>query len=324
MLKQMSIVTTSNIDLYPSEAKAARNHALNAAKTAGLQIDPGETLRFVPDSRIVLRASMLGKDVVLRAPLSDTGLKPMAREWTELTRVHAYMSEGPNQVVEPLHFDPDTGLTVIAFVPGTALMSHLRSLTKDMRAPTYAKAGAWLQSYIEPTLTARPANTRRWLNKARDALAKQPHEKLQEIESRIFRQMRLLSRQIGEEQWPVAITHSDFHPNNLILNEESLIGIDCGGSGMAPVAKDLARSLTHMARRGVMFGKARRFGMDAAAYGALQSSMDLPKEMWTRHLPFMLCFETLIRVEHPQMPADRVDHAYEMTRALLRDLRKIT
>jgi aminoglycoside phosphotransferase (APT) family kinase protein len=320
----MSVVTTSNLKLFPAQAAAARDQALDKAKQANLNLTPGDILRFVPNSRIVVRASWDGREIVLRAPLSTEGIAPMAKEWAELTRVHAYMSNGPHQVVEPLHFDEKSGLTVIAFVPGTPLMTHLRKLPKDLRAQTYEQAGTWLQTYLAPTLTKRPANTKRWLTKAKDAIARQPHEKLREVEHRVFRKMRHLSKQIGDDPWPVAITHSDFHPNNLILNDVTLIGIDCGGSGMAPVAKDLARSLTHMARRGILFGKERRFGVDAAAFEALQTRVDLPPETWTHHLPFMLCFETLFRVEHPEMPADRVDHAYDMTRGLLRDMRKIT
>lgn len=318
----MSVVTTSNLKLYPAQAAAARDQALQMAQ--GLDVTPGETLRFVPGKRIVLQARWNGREVVLRAPLAADAIAPMAKEWAELTRVHAYMSEGPNQVVAPLHFDQETGLTIISFVPGNPLMSHLRALPRDMRAPVYGRAGGWLQTYLAPTLTTRPANTKRWLQKAKEAMARQPHPQLQELERRVFRQMRHLSKQIGDAEWPVAITHSDFHPNNLIANADTLTGIDCGGSGMAPVAKDLARSLTHMARRGVMFGKKRRFGMDAAAFDALEAAMDLPPQTWALHLPFMLCFETLFRVEHPQMPADRVEYAYDMTRGLLRDLRQIT
>lgn len=320
----MNIVSTDNTKLYPAEAKTARDRALRAAQNAGLEITPKDTLRFVPKSRIILRGVLAGQEIVLRMPLSPKGLKGMTKEWAELTRAHVYMAEGPYQVVRPIHFDPENGLTVIAFVPGTPLMKHLKQLGKPLRAATYAEAGHWLQTYISPTMTTRPANPRHWLQKAKTAMDAQPHERLREVENRIFRQMRHLSKQIGTEDWTVAITHSDFHPNNLILSETGLVGIDTGGSAMAPVAKDLARSLTHMARRGVMFGKSRRFGMDALALDALRQNMDLPAKVWDLHLPFMLCFETLFRVEHPDMPPARLDHALEMATGLLRDLRQIS
>ena len=320
----MNVVSTDNTKLYPAEAKIARDFALRAAEQAGLEIAAGETLRFVPDSRIILRATLAKREVVLRIPLSAKGLKPMTREWTELTRAHAYMSDGPYQVVQPVHFDPESGLTVISFVEGTPLMTYLRKLDKSLRATPYAEAGAWLQRYISPTLTERPANPRHWLQKAKSAMESQPHARLRDVEGRIFRQMRHLSKRIADHDWQVAITHGDFHPNNLILADDALIGIDTGGSAVAPVAKDLARSLTHMARRGLMFGKTRTFGMDAAAYEALSRKMDLPDVFWDTHLPFMLCFETLFRVEHPDMPENRVEHARDMATGLLRDLRQIT
>jgi len=64
--------------------------------------------------------------------------------------------------------------------------------------------------------------------------------------------------------------------------------------------------------------------MDAAAYEALARKMNLPDVFWDTHLPFMLCFETLFRVEHPDMPENRVEHARDMATGLLRDLRQIT
>ena len=41
-------------------------------------------------------------------------------------------------------------------------------------------------------------------------------------------------------------------------------------------------------------------------------------------LPYLITFETLIKVEHPRIGEDRVAHALAMEEALFQDLRQIT
>ncbi|WP_319825286.1 phosphotransferase family protein [Thalassovita sp.] len=320
----MSIVTTDNTQAYPELAAAAQARAQSIAETAGLTATFTEILRFVPDNRIILSGTLDGRGAVFRLPLCDASQKQVSREWAELARTRPYMSSGPNRVADPLHFDPATGLMAISHIPGTPLLDHLRHLPQDQRAATYARAGDWLAAYIAPSTETRPANTRHWLRRAREAAAKQPHPQLAQVESRVLRQMRRLSKLIGDSDWRAAIPHGDFHPNNLILNGATLTGIDTGGSSTAPITKDMARSLTHMARRGVLFGAARSFGVDALAFDALASALSLTDTERTLHLPYLICFETLFRVEHPQMPEDRIAHAHDMAQSLLKDLRQIT
>ncbi|MBA85871.1 MAG: hypothetical protein CML69_14215 [Rhodobacteraceae bacterium] len=324
MLPGMSIVTTNNAKAFPQEAAAASLLVEQAASAAGLQAQITQLFRFVPDNRIILRGTLAQQDAVFRMPLSAASRKQITREWAELNRTHPYMSRGPCQVACPLHFDEVSGLMVISHIPGTPLMKHLWTLNPEDRAPVYAHAGDWLAAYTQPSQSTRQANVRHWLIRARDAAAKQPHPALAEVETRVFRKMRHLSRQIGGHDWRVSIPHGDFHPNNLILNGQILTGIDTGGSSVAPIYKDMARSLTHMARRGLFFGQARKFGVDALAFDALAKAMQLTAPEQELYLPYLICFETLFRVEHPQMPQHRVEHGREMAKSLLRDLRQIT
>lgn len=319
----MSIVTTDNTRAFPELAAAALAQARQAAHSAGLQATLDTILRFVPDTRVIVQGTLNDTPAVFRLPLSPEAHKQIAKEWAELTRTHPYMSSGPNRVAQPLHFSADTGLMVISRITGTPLMKHLWSLDMADRAPAFARAGGWLAAYTGPSQSTRPANTRHWLTRARDACATQPHSELTDLEHRVFRQMRALSKRIADSEWRVAIPHGDFHPNNLILHGDTLTGIDTGGSSTAPITKDMARALTHMARRGLFFGETRRFGMDAQAFDALADAMALSDTERHLHLPYLICFETLFRVEHPDMPDARVQHAVEMARSLLHDLRQI-
>ncbi len=320
----MSIVTTDNTKAFPTESAQAQARTRTAAKAAGLSADFTQVLRFVPGNRIIIHGTLHGQDAVFRVPLSAASHKQVTKEWTELCRSHTYMTGDTNRVATPLHFSEDTGLMVISFVPGTPLMKHLWSLDQDLRAETFARAGAWLPAYMAPSLSNQPANTRHWLRRAKTAMESQPHAELSEIETRIFRQMRHLSKQIGDTDWRVSIPHGDFHPNNLILSGTTLTGIDTGGSSVAPITKDMARALTHMARRGLTLSDQTKFGVDARAYDALADALSLTKTERSLHLPYKSCFEPLFRVEHPDMPKRRVTLALNMARALLKDLRQIT
>lgn len=320
----MSIVTTNNAKAFPKEAAAASLLVEHAASTAGLRAEITQVLRFVPENRIILRGRLDGQDAVFRMPLSAVSHKQITREWAELNRTYPYMHDGPHLVAKPLHFDAASGLMVISHIPGTPLMKHLWSLPVAKRAQVYVQAGAWLSVYTKPSQHTREANVRHWLLRARDAADKQPHAALAEVESRVFRKMRHLSKQIAGQDWRVSIPHGDFHPNNLILNGNHLTGIDTGGSSVAPIYKDMARALTHMARRGLFFGAARKFGVDAQAFDVLADAMQLSLPERDLFLPYLICFETLFRVEHPQMPEHRVEHGREMAKSLLKDLRQIT
>lgn len=320
----MSIVTTDNTQAFPELAAAALAQAETAARDAGLQVTLDTILRFVPGNRLIVQGTLSDAPAVFRLPLSTPAHKQITKEWAELTRTHPYMSTGPHRVAEPLHFSPDTGLMVIRHAPGTPLMKHLWSLDMADRAATFARAGDWLAAYTGPSQSTRPANTRHWLTRARDACATQPHPDLMDLEQRLFRQMRRLSKLIGDGDWRVAIPHGDFHPNNLILHGDTLTGIDTGGSSTAPITKDMARALTHMARRGLFFGENRRFGMDAQAFDTLSNALSLSEPERHLHLPYLICFETLFRVEHPDMPAPRIDYARDMAKSLLHDLRQIS
>lgn len=320
----MNIVDKDNTALYPDQVQTAltRLDALLARQVSDAMVN--QALRLVPGKRAVFRGRMAARDVVFRLPLDDANRKSAAEEWTELTRAWGHMARGANRVAEPLFFNPDSGLTVIAHAPGAPLLTHIWSLDASHRLPLIARAADWLQAYMAPTITSRGINRRPWRKWAMTAAAKQPHPELAEIEARLLQKMHKLSRQLGDPDWRVAIPHGDFHLNNLILDGDTLTGIDTGGSNHAPIYKDMARALTHMARRGMLPSGQRRFGVDAGALDAFTSAFALSDREANAFLPYMLVYETLIRVEHPQMSSDRIAHALAISEALFEDLRQIT
>jgi aminoglycoside phosphotransferase len=318
----MNILDQDNLALYPEQALAALSRLEQLL--SGLDAHVDQALRLVPGKRAVFAGRLNGRDVVFRLPLDAANRKTAAEEWAEMIRAYPYMSAPPLCTAEPLHFDPDTGLIAVERAPGTPLFTHLWSLDPSDRLPLIARAAAWQRAYTGPTEDWRGINRRPWRNWAAKAVEKQTHAALIDIEKRILQKMNQLSRKLGDPEWRVAIPHGDFHLNNLILDGDRLTGIDTGGSNFAPIYKDMARALTHMVRRGMLPSGARRFGVDAGAYDAFTAAFALNDREANAFLPYMITFETLIKVEHPDMSGDRIAHAVEMSDSLFQDLRQIS
>lgn len=283
-----------------------------------------QMLRLVPDLRGIWAGRFQSQPAIFRLALSAKEIEGFASEWAELQRAHSYMADGPERVAAPLALGCGGQVMVLQQAAGTPLLDHLWSLEAEARVPWFAKAAGWNCHFCTPTQAHTPVNRGPWRNWAEAALARQTHAPLIEVETRVLQKMKKLSRLLRDhEMWRTAIGHGDFHPNNLIAAPDHLTGIDLGGSNRTPVYKDMARFLTHMARRGMFASDRHRFGVDALAYQAFVQAFDLDEAEATLFLPYLICFETLIRVEHPAMPSARVEHGVLLAERLLEDLRQI-
>lgn len=281
-------------------------------------------LRLVPAQRAIWSGRFQGQPAIFRLALSEKEIAGFAVEWAELQRAYTYMADGPDQIAAPLALCCDGKVMVLQQATGTPLLDHLWSLEAEARVPWFAKAAAWNRKFCAGSEAHTPVNRGPWRNWAEAALARQTHASLIEVETRVLQKMKKLSRLLRDhETWRTAIGHGDFHPNNLIAAPDRLTGIDLGGSNRSPIYKDMARFLTHIARRGMFASDQDRFGVDALAYEAFVQAFGLDEAEATLFLPYLICFETLIRVEHPAMPAARVAHGVLLAERLLDDLKQI-
>lgn len=281
-----------------------------------------KVLRHVPGKRAIAQGLYQGKPAVFRFYL-EAAADRAAREWAEVTRIWPMMMSGDLRVAEPYHFNAEHAIMLTEAVPGTPLLEHLYHLPPEARAGHMQGPAAWLRKYTTSTETMHPPRAARWLARAEDQSARQPHPRLKRTEEHIIRYLRTLVDAASSQDWRHAICHGDFHPNNLILGNRHLTGIDLGGSARLPVCKDIARFLMHMGRRGMRPSGAARFGVDSEGFDAFCTAFDLGA--WEREiaLPFMLGIEALIRVETPDMPASRIRRAEAMYDLLLDDLARI-
>lgn len=326
MVTIMDIVTP-RAQQHPEQAAAAlaRLERLVASDPALDGAKPAEMLRLVPGRRAIIAGWLKDQPAVFRLSLHPDETASFAREWQELTRASAYMDSGACQIAAPMALGAGGEVIVVQRAPGHPMLDLIPRLDPPDRVAQVSAAASWLARYQAPTLEQSPTGWKKWFTRAEAALATQTHPDLLEVETRVLRRMKALGRQLGPNGvWRTAIGHGDFHPNNLIIGPDQVLrGIDLGGSGRIPIYKDMARFLTHMSRRGVTISGARRFGVDAAAYDAFVAASNLDAVEATICLPFMICFETLFRVEHPAMPARRVAHGVKMAKTLLADLRRL-
>ena len=321
----MTVVETSNIELFPEAARAALDKLTHVTSIAleGHAYSIGAALHLVPNRHAVFQGRFQGQEAVFRLALSPEAQKTAAQEWDELARVWPYMNTPPLTVQAPLFHAPEAGLTITALAKGEGLLTALWRLPPEERAAPIALSADWLYKFTAPSIEARPPNRRPWRSWAEKAAEQQPHDSLRAVEARVLQKMKKLYRQIDFPEWRVALAHGDFHLNNLFWDGEALTGIDLGATNHAPLYKDIARALVHMARRGMLPSGARRFGVDAAAFEAFAQRFQLSDQEENGFLPYFICFETLIKVEHPDMPQARLNHALAMSDALLTDLKQI-
>jgi hypothetical protein len=311
----------------PEAAAAAEQYlaALVAADPALAGSAAGQVLRLVPGRRAILTGRFGDRAAVFRLSLHPDETRVFAIEWQELTRAHAFMQEGDFRSIAPLALAGSGQVMVLEQAEGMPLLDLLWSLDPAARAGRMPSAAAWLRQYCAPTEAVVPINRGPWRTWAEEALARQTHAPLIAVETRVLQKMKQLSRRLRDHtHWRTAIGHGDFHPNNLIAAGDRLTGIDLGGSNRTPIYRDMARFLTHMARRGMLPSGKRRFGVDAVALDAFVHRFALSEEEANLYLPYLICYETLVRVEHPAMPAARIAHAVAMAESLLVDLRQVT
>jgi len=278
-----------------------------------------EVLRHVPGKRAILLGSFQGDPAVFRMALAPDDPMP-AREWAEMTRIWPDMQDGPYRIAAPLHFAPEHALLVIEAVSGTPLMQYIWHFDPDQRHGLMTGPAKWLRQYTLGSERSSEARASTWLIRAEEAAVTQPHGKLRRREARVLRHLRPLSKAMGAQPWRYAISHGDFHPNNLLIDGERLTGIDNGGSASMPIYKDMARFLMHMGRRGLIPSGRARFGVDLEGIEAFSDAFDLTQHEREVVLPFFLGCEALLRVENPGMKRGRIKRAAQMYDKLNADL----
>ncbi|WP_338548106.1 phosphotransferase [Roseovarius phycicola] len=283
--------------------------------------DPSEVIRQVPGKRVILRGLLGIRPAYFRITLDDS--KACEREWTELKRVWGYMNTGSALVCEPFACVPEHGVMAVSEVQGTPLYKYLYQLAPKERVSWLRPCADWLRVYTGPTQTLGPCNPKRWIARAERGANNQAFKDLKSLEQEILIELKRLVVKISNTTGRNAICHGDFHANNLIVNDQILTGVDCGGSKPMPIYKDIARFLMHLGRRGMIPSGDRYLGVDARGFEIFADTFEMTAPERKLILPFFLGVEALIRTETRDLSASRIRRAKEMSKSLLSDLKTI-
>ncbi len=314
----MSRSTSSLPDLDALSALVERLEGVPELAAVTLE----DAIRVINGKRAIFAGSYAGTPAIIRFYLDE----PRAyarRDWEELTRLWAFMADGIHRVNKPLIHYPDLGLVVVRKEPGKPMLEAIWQAEPEARASYMPQAADWLRHYTAPTERYAAMRAPSWLTKAEKRLTKQAFARLRPLLSALQVELRRLVPAMVGKEWRVAICHGDFHPNNLLVAEDGLIGIDTGGSAKLPIYKDMARFTTHMGRRGLHPSGEVRFGVDNGTLESFAAAFKLDafeREVW---LPFMIGIEGLLRVETEGLSRSRIRRAMTFYEGLLEDLRGI-
>jgi hypothetical protein len=307
------------------EAISALMERVRAAATdapALAKLELSEVLRFIEGKRAIFSGQFGEEDAIIRFYFDE----PRAyarRDWEELTRTWPYMSDGPYRVNKPLFHYPDLGLLIVRREAGQPLLERLWQSEKSDRAAYIPGAVQWLRHYTRPTERPSAMRAASWLSKAEKRLNKQASARLRPMLKNVRAELHRILPSMQGKQWRVATSHGDFHPNNLLVGDGVLTGIDTGGSARLPLLKDMARFMTHMRRRGLLPSDATVFGVDKGSFDHFSACFDLTDEEREVWLPFMIGIEALLRVETTGLSRSRIRRAQAFYETMLDDLRVI-
>lgn len=273
--------------------------AIELAARAFHEATARAVLRFLSGRRAVLEGRINSRPAIFRVALSDQEASRLDEMWTELKRIGPAMSDGTYRVNQGLEYSREHGVLAVSKADGSPFLSVIAESRDET---LMGHLSDWLHTYAAPSLTTRNAAPAFWLKQAEASSSRQPHSDLREKELLILAAMQGFAENLRGQPWSVAITHGDFHPNNLLWDGNILTGIDTGGSAYLPIYKDIARSLVHLARRDVFCGQEKKFGVDSSGLAAFANSFSLTETEMKYALPFFIGFECLIRVEQPDAP----------------------
>lgn len=309
-----------DMDAMMDLVQAFETLAAKDARLTGARLD--DVIRLVPGKRAILSGVVGERPAIFRFYIEHAEAYAK-RDWNELIRTESYMSGGDLRVNAPLVHVPELGLVVVERVGGVPLMEHIRATEPVHRAGLLRPAAEWLRKYTAPSEERSGLRLDGWYKRAERGMARQRNDTLRRIENALFAELLRIAAPHEGGDWRVAICHGDFHPNNLLADGPRLTGIDTGGSARLPIYKDMARFLSHMARRRLIPSGEERFGGDARGLDAFAGAFALDEVERTVWLPFMLGIEVLIRVEAKTLSDKRIRKAAAFYETLLNDLRQI-
>lgn len=162
-----------------------------------------------------------------------------------LEQARRRLAGGRFSVPELLHVDEAQHLLVMEWIPAPCLRAQMFDLEVETLLDRIADAAAWLAHFHSAGVATRPLDTARWLPLLDDAFkrpASFPHDSIPAAWRLLRRTAALL------EGRPIALgfVHGDFKPENIIVTEARVIGLDISSQRIGPVLVDIVQFINHL------------------------------------------------------------------------------
>ncbi|WP_120501294.1 aminoglycoside phosphotransferase family protein [Roseovarius sp. EL26] len=281
-----------------------------------------EMLRIVPEKRALMRGTLNERDVVFRMHLGSSN-QTATREWQEYQRIWPFMCEGAYTVCEPILFLSEYNLLILQAIDGTSFLRVLRKSNHDEKSTHLETAARWLKHYMSVSEHDEQTTHRRWIKRARDIHEAKTLARFKPVKDCILNELERLARYFDERTWRTAICHGDFHSNNLIHRETTLVGFDIGRSGRSPIYRDMARFLSHLALRDNNTPDVQYLGVSQTGFSTFCRVFDLDQDEREIALPIMIGCDALLRPETLGQTTQSTTKSEAFCQALLKDLSQI-
>lgn len=162
-----------------------------------------------------------------------------------LAQARARLAGGRFSVPELLHVDEERQLLVMEWIPAPCLRAQMFNLGLAPLLDRIADAAAWLAYFHSASAATRPLDTARWLPLLDDTFKRPacfPHDCIPAAWTLLRQTAPLL------EGRPITLgfVHGDFKPENIIVTEARVIGLDISSQRSGPVLVDIVQFINHM------------------------------------------------------------------------------
>jgi Ser/Thr protein kinase RdoA (MazF antagonist) len=237
------------------------------------------------NSRAIFRGRLEKREIVLKIGFTEWQEGRVLRHDAALRHFRATLGPaGPNRVPEPIGAWPEHRLSAAEYVTAARIDGLLGSARRAERSRLLARVGAWLKAATDPHRRDDVFGGGYWVKRFTAEADRIPDPVHRALAGALVRRLADRARPCAGLILARAPAHGDFRMRNILYDAsaDAIVAIDFDEWEVLPLARELATSLTDLARR--------EPGADADAdRDALLSQSGLPEAERETALPF---FET--------------------------------
>ena len=193
----------------------------------------------------VFSGTFNGRAVVVKRSLGEKALDRASAQSDELYTQHPQMKDGDFRVPEPIFTRPDRGLVIMEKIDGMRLDQAILK-APGRRDEILHQAGEWLAHYTKGRKVEDNFGGGHWIKVRKKAMRQMNHSGDRERVRRLIGMMEDERNRVGPLPITRARSHGDFVPINLMVDGDTIWGVDIQNSHWLALVKDLARFLVYL------------------------------------------------------------------------------